>query len=55
MVEHLWVKLRPSNPQLEQVLPFGLAEILLVTPSRWTLTEISREVRLPKALPSDPG
>ena len=39
----------------EQVLPFGLAEILLITPSRWTLTEISREVRLPKAIPNDPG
>jgi len=31
----------------EQVLPFGLAELLLVTPSGWSLTESSREVRLP--------
>ena len=31
----------------EQVLPFGLAELLMITPSRWTLTETSREVRLP--------
>jgi len=38
---------RPVRPWTEQVLPYGLAEILLVTPSRWTLTESSREVRLP--------
>jgi hypothetical protein len=31
----------------EQVLPYGLAELLMITPSRWTLTETSREVRLP--------
>jgi hypothetical protein len=31
----------------EQVLPYGLAEMLLITPSRWTLTEATREVRLP--------
>ncbi len=31
----------------EQVLPYGLAELWLVTPSGWTLTEASREVRLP--------
>ena len=35
----------------EQVLPYGLAEILMITPSRWTLTESSREVRLRKPLP----
>jgi hypothetical protein len=29
------------------VLPYGLAEILSITPSGWTLTESSREVRLP--------
>jgi hypothetical protein len=29
------------------VLPYGLAKMLLITPSRWTLTESSREVRLP--------
>ena len=38
---------QPRRPWPEQVLPYGLAEILLVTPSRWTLTEASREVRLP--------
>jgi hypothetical protein len=38
---------QPSRPWAEQVLPYGLAELLLVTPSRWTLTEASREVRLP--------
>jgi hypothetical protein len=34
-------------PWPEQVLPYGLAEMLLVTPWRWTLTEASREVRPP--------
>jgi hypothetical protein len=38
---------RPQRSWTEQVLPYGLAEMLLVTPSRWTLTEASREVRLP--------
>lgn len=38
---------QPRRPWPEQVLPYGLAEILLITPSRWTLTESSREVRLP--------
>ena len=38
---------RPQRPWPEQVLPYGLAEMLLITPSRWTLTESSREVRLP--------
>ena len=31
----------------QQVLAFGLAELLLVTPSGWSLTESSQEVRLP--------
>ena len=35
------------RPWCEQVLPYGLAEMLLITPSRWTLTEASRDVRLP--------
>lgn len=30
----------------EQVLPYGLSWMLLVTPTAWTLTESSREVRL---------
>jgi hypothetical protein len=38
---------QPPRPWPEQVLPYGLAELMLVTPSRWTLTEVSREVRLP--------
>jgi hypothetical protein len=38
---------QPRRPWPEQVLPYGLAEMLLITPSRWTLTEASREVRLP--------
>jgi hypothetical protein len=36
-----------QRPWHEQVLPYGLAEILMVTPTEWTLTESSREVRLP--------
>ncbi len=39
---------RPARPWTAQVLPYGLAEMLLVTPSRWTLTEVSREIRLPE-------
>jgi hypothetical protein len=33
----------------EQVLPYGLAHMWLITPSGWTLTEPSREIRLPAA------
>jgi len=36
-----------QRPWREQVLPYGLAEILMVTPTGWTLTESSRDVRLP--------
>jgi hypothetical protein len=38
---------QPPRPWPEQVLPYGLAKFMMVTPSRWTLTEVSREVRLP--------
>jgi len=38
---------RPGRPWAEQVLPYGLASRMLVTPSGWTVTEVSREVRLP--------
>ena len=38
---------RPQRSWSEQVLPDGLAEILMITPPRWTLTETTREVRLP--------
>jgi hypothetical protein len=38
---------RPPRSWPEQVLPYGLATMMLVTPYRWTLTEASREVRLP--------
>lgn len=38
---------QPPRPWPEQVLPYGLAERLRITPSRWTLTEVSRAVRLP--------
>ena len=37
---------QPRRPWPEQVLPYGLAEMLLITPSMWALTESSREVRL---------
>ena len=40
---------QPRRPWTEQVLPYGLAEMALITPSGWTLTEASREVRLPVA------
>jgi hypothetical protein len=36
----------PRRPWPEQVLPYALAGGMLVTPSGWTLTESSREVRL---------
>jgi hypothetical protein len=38
---------QPRRPWSEQALPYGLAEMLLITPSNWTLTESSRDVRLP--------
>jgi hypothetical protein len=38
---------QPRRSWPEQVLPYGLASMMLVTPSGWTLTETSREVRLP--------
>lgn len=39
---------KPSRPWAEQVVPYGLAERMLITPSGWTLTEESREVRVPR-------
>ena len=39
---------RPPRPWAEQVVPYGLAERMLITPSGWSLTEESREVRLPR-------
>ncbi len=39
---------QPPRSWVDQVLPYGLAEQLLITPSSWTLTEESREVRLPR-------
>lgn len=44
---------RPCRPWSEQVLPYGLAELLMITPSEWTLTEATREVRVP-ATPERP-
>ncbi len=40
---------QPRRPWAEQVLPFGLASILLITPVGWTLTETSRDVHLPSS------
>ena len=37
---------RPARSWPEQVLPYGLAGAMLVTPTGWTLTEATREVRL---------
>ena len=44
---------RPRRPWPEQVLPYGLADWMLITPSRWTLTEASREVRFSLATAPD--
>lgn len=38
----------PPRAWVDQVLPYGLAEALLITPSRWSLTDVSRDVRLPR-------
>lgn len=38
---------QPPRPWPDQVLPYALAGLMLVTPSGWTLTETSREVTLP--------
>lgn len=46
---------RPRRPWPEQVLPYGLAPMWLVTPSGWTLTEVSRDVRLPARPSQDRG
>ena len=35
----------PPRSWAEQVLPYALAKMMLVTPANWTLTEVSREVR----------
>ena len=41
---------RPPRPWPKQVLAYRLATMMLVTPSGWTLTEASREVRLASRL-----
>lgn len=46
---------QPRRPWSEQVLPYGLAEMLLITPTMWTLTESSREVRLPAGTCTGPS
>ena len=48
--------IRPARTTLfEQVLPYGLATMMLVTPSGWTLTESSREVRVHGCGPPSPA
>jgi hypothetical protein len=37
---------RPARSWPDQVLPYGLAGAMLITPPGWTLTEATREVRL---------
>jgi hypothetical protein len=37
---------RPERSWAEQVLPYALGKAMLVTPTGWSLTEVSREVRL---------
>jgi hypothetical protein len=39
---------RPARSWSEQVLPYGLAGMMLVTPTGWTLAEATRKVRLPR-------
>lgn len=40
---------RTARTWPEQVLPYGLATMMLITPYGWTLTEATREVRLQRA------
>jgi len=40
---------RPTRSWPEQVLPYGLAPTMLITPTGWTLTESTRAVRLPRS------
>jgi hypothetical protein len=46
MVCRQFAEEQSRRPWTDQVLPYGLAELLSITPSGWTLTETSREVRL---------
>ena len=45
-VVHGLIGERPPRPWPDQVVPYGLAEMMLITPSGWTLTEETQEVRL---------
>ena len=38
----------PRRSWPEQVLPYALGKMMLITPSGWTLTEASRDVQLPR-------
>ena len=40
---------QPPRSWPEQVLPYALVGMMLITPSGWTLTETSRDVHLPQA------
>ena len=37
---------QPARSWSDQVLPYGLAEIMLITPSNWTISESSRKFHL---------
>ena len=43
---------QPPRAWSEQVVPYALAGMLLITPSRWTLTESARQIRLLKGASS---
>jgi hypothetical protein len=45
---HQLAQEQPARSWSEQVLPYGLAGTMLITPTGWTLTEATREVRLPR-------
>ena len=40
---------RPARSWSDQVLPYGLAGMMMITPTGWTLTETTREVRVPRS------
>jgi hypothetical protein len=46
---------RPPPSWVEQVLPYALSQMMLVTPTGWTLTEVSRQVRLYEAKANPPS
>ena len=43
---HALLNERSERTLPERILPYGLANMLSVTPTGWTLTEATREIRL---------